>query len=550
MPHFARQREIVEVLTRNGLDLLVAASGLAAKHPRSTLLKALAQRQVHDEGITQPAIVRRTLEELGPTFVKMGQVLGTRRDLVTPEFADELAKLQDRMIPVPVEKIRAVVEAELGAPVEEVFASFSAQALGSASLGQVHAATLRDGRPVVVKVLRPGIETVVESDLAILGDVAARLSRVWDSARDLNLTGFVEEFGRQLHGEMDYRSEGRNAEQIAENFARRRGLHVPTIHWEYTTQRVLTMEHITGLKVSDIAGLDAARIDRRALGRRASRIILDMVLVDGFFHADPHPGNMFIEPDGTIGLIDFGMVGTLNAQVQAQLLAMVVSFASRDSTRLSDALLAFAPPRGNVDRIRLNREIDRLVRAYVDKPLAEVDMVEIVDGLLDITRTHHLRPPTEITLIGRMLALLDAIGRTLDPKYSMVEVLKPYIDTLMRRRLRPDQLLEQWAALLTETAELGAHAPRRLLRILARYDQEGVKVAVDAETLEPYMRRFEQLGDRLVVGFVLGSAISAVGNLGATDDKLLVRVRAPLLLAGSGVVAMLTRYLMRTGRRR
>lgn len=550
MPHFARQREIVEVLTRNGLDLLVAASGLAAKHPRSTLLKALAQRQVHDEGITQPAIVRRTLEELGPTFVKMGQVLGTRRDLVTPEFADELAKLQDRMIPVPVEKIRAVVEAELGAPVEEVFASFSSQALGSASLGQVHAATLRDGRPVVVKVLRPGIETVVESDLAILGDVAARLSRVWDSARDLNLTGFVEEFGRQLHGEMDYRSEGRNAEQIAENFARRRGLHVPTIHWEYTTQRVLTMEHITGLKVSDIAGLDAARIDRRALGRRASRIILDMVLVDGFFHADPHPGNMFIEPDGTIGLIDFGMVGTLNAQVQAQLLAMVVSFASRDSTRLSDALLAFAPPRGNVDRIRLNREIDRLVRAYVDKPLAEVDMVEIVDGLLDITRTHHLRPPTEITLIGRMLALLDAIGRTLDPKYSMVEVLKPYIDTLMRRRLRPDQLLEQWAALLTETAELGAHAPRRLLRILARYDQEGVKVAVDAETLEPYMRRFEQLGDRLVVGFVLGSAISAVGNLGATDDKLLVRVRAPLLLAGSGVVAMLTRYLMRTGRRR
>lgn len=550
MPHFARQREIVEVLTRNGLDLLVAASGLAAKHPRSTLLKALAQRQVHDEGITQPAIVRRTLEELGPTFVKMGQVLGTRRDLVTPEFADELAKLQDRMIPVPVEKIRAVVEAELGAPVEEVFASFSSQALGSASLGQVHAATLRDGRPVVVKVLRPGIEAVVESDLAILGDVAARLSRVWDSARDLNLTGFVEEFGRQLHGEMDYRSEGRNAEQIAENFARRRGLHVPTIHWEYTTQRVLTMEHITGLKVSDIAGLDAARIDRRALGRRASRIILDMVLVDGFFHADPHPGNMFIEPDGTIGLIDFGMVGTLNAQVQAQLLAMVVSFASRDSTRLSDALLAFAPPRGNVDRIRLNREIDRLVRAYVDKPLAEVDMVEIVDGLLDITRTHHLRPPTEITLIGRMLALLDAIGRTLDPKYSMVEVLKPYIDTLMRRRLRPDQLLEQWAALLTETAELGAHAPRRLLRILARYDQEGVKVAVDAETLEPYMRRFEQLGDRLVVGFVLGSAISAVGNLGATDDKLLVRVRAPLLLAGSGVVAMLTRYLMRTGRRR
>ncbi len=550
MPHFARQREIVEVLTRNGLDLLVAASGLAAKHPRSTLLKALAQRQVHDEGITQPAIVRRTLEELGPTFVKMGQVLGTRRDLVTPEFADELAKLQDRMIPVPVENIRAVVEAELGAPVEEVFASFSSQALGSASLGQVHAATLRDGRPVVVKVLRPGIEAVVESDLAILGDVAARLSRVWDSARDLNLTGFVEEFGRQLHGEMDYRSEGRNAEQIAENFARRRGLHVPTIHWEYTTQRVLTMEHITGLKVSDIAGLDAARIDRRALGRRASRIILDMVLVDGFFHADPHPGNMFIEPDGTLGLIDFGMVGTLNAQVQAQLLAMVVSFASRDSTRLSDALLAFAPPRGNVDRIRLNREIDRLVRAYVDKPLAEVDMVEIVDGLLDITRTHHLRPPTEITLIGRMLALLDAIGRTLDPKYSMVEVLKPYIDTLMRRRLRPDQLLEQWAALLTETAELGAHAPRRLLRILARYDQEGVKVAVDAETLEPYMRRFEQLGDRLVVGFVLGSAISAVGNLGATDDKLLVRVRAPLLLAGSGVVALLTRYLMRTGRRR
>jgi len=549
VPRFARQREIVEVLTRNGLELLVAAAGLPEERPRTVLLRLVA-RQVHDRGLSRPEIVRQTLEELGPTFVKMGQVLATRRALVPPAFADELAKLQDQMNRVPLDRVRAVIEAELGEPVESVFASFDDEPVGSASLGQVHNATLRDGRPVVVKVLRPGIEAVVESDLAILRDVAANVGRVWDAARDYNLSGFVDEFDRQLHVEMDYRAEGRNAERIARNFVGRRGLHVPAIHWEHTTARVLTMDRIVGIKVSDIAALDAAGIDRRALGRRASRIILDMVLVDGFFHADPHPGNLFIEPDGTIGLVDFGMVGTLSAPVQAQLVAMVVAFASRDAVQLSDALLAFAPPRGNVDRIRLNREVDRLVRAYTEKPLAEVDMVEIVAGLLDIARGYHLRPPTEISLIGRMLALLDGIGRALDPAYSMVAVLKPYVETMMRRRFQPDAVWAGLVSLLSETVDLGAHAPRRLLRILTRYEQEGVKVAVDAETIEPYMRRVELLGDRVLAGFLLGSAINAVGNLGSTDNRFLVKLRVPLLIAGTGMVTALSTYLLRTSHHR
>lgn len=547
--HFARQREIAEILTRNGLDLLATASGLNGKK-RSALLTALAHRQVHDEGLTRPAIVRRTLEQLGPTFVKMGQVLATRRDMIPADLADELSKLQDQMVAVPFDLVRPVVETELKAPIETVFASFEEYPVGSASLGQVHMATLHDGEKVAVKILRPGVEQTVEADLDILSSVAANVSRVWDTARDIDLLGFVEEFRRQLRVEMDYQQEGRHAERIAANFADRRGLHVPAIHWQFTTKRVLTMERISGIKVSDIAALDAAGIDRKQLGRRASRIILDMVFVDGFFHADPHPGNLVIEPDGTIGLLDYGMVGTLTPEVQSQLLAIVVAFASGNDARLSDAVLAFAPPKGTVDRIRLNREVDHLVRAYVDKPLAEVNMVEIVDGLLDIVRTYHLRPPTEMTLIARMLALLDAIGRMLDPDYNMMSVLKPYLDSMMRKRFRPEAMWDEMVSLVTESFDLGAHAPRRLLRIMARYEQEGVKVALDAETLDPYMRRFEQLGDRLLAGFLLGSAIRAVGSLGATDNQLLSRLRAPLLAAGTGIVGVLAAYLVRTGRHR
>lgn len=542
----ARSREIAEILRRNGLDMVVAASGLASRKGASPLLKLLASKQVIDEGLTQPAIIRRTLEELGPTFIKMGQLLSTRQDLISPELVVELRRLQNRTIPVPVADIRQVIVEELGHPIEELFATFNDKPMASASLGQTHTATLHDGSEVVVKVQRPDIDAVIEADLAIARRMASQLSRVWDVAAQINIEGFVDEFDRQLHQEMDYLREGRNAERIAANFARRSGLRVPTIHWTHTTKRVLTMERLYGLRVDNNAALDEAGIDRRALGRRASRIILDMVMVDGFFHADPHPGNLLIQPNGDVGLVDFGMVGRLNERVRRQLTAIIVAFAAKDSAKLAESTLVFAPPRGQVDRIRLVREVEQLMDLYVDVPLAQVNAGQLVNKLFELMRANHLQPPTEVSLVGRMLALLDGFGRSLDPDYNMMDVLRPYVERLLRKRLRPERITEEIASFLTEGADLGLHAPARLARILQHYEFEGVRVAIDAETVEPYMRRIEALGDRLVAGFLLGSAVAAVGNLGATDKRFLARLRAPLLAIGVSGAGMLAGYLLKS----
>lgn len=546
--HLARYRRIAEVLARHGFGAVLAQLGLA---DRFNIPRRLLRRGVEESDRVPPAVrLRLALEELGPTFIKLGQIASTRPEILPPAVLAELNNLQDKVPPDPWEAILPLIEAELGRPLAEVFAAFDPTPIASASLAQVYPALLPDGTHVVVKVQRPGVERLIDTDLHILSDIAHLVRERLPGFVPFDPVEMAEEFANALREELDYRREGRNADRFRENFEAEEYVYVPRVYWQYTTRRLMVQERLRGIKIDDLAALDAAGLDRHRIAMHASRLIIREVLEDGFFHADPHPGNLFIEPDGTIGLVDFGMVGTLSAPVQAQLVAMVVAFASRDAVQLSEALLAFAPPRGNVDRIRLNREVDRLVRAYTEKPLAEVDMVEIIDGLLDIARGYHLRPPTEISLIGRMLALLDGIGRALDPGYSMVAVLKPYVETMMRRRFQPDAVWAGLVSLLSETVDLGAHAPRRLLRILTRYEQEGVKVAVDAETIEPYMRRVELLGDRVLAGFLLGSAINAVGNLGSTDNRFLVKLRVPLLIAGTGMVTALSTYLLRTSHHR
>ena len=269
-------------------------------------------RAARPEPYTTPEHLRLALEELGPTFIKLGQLLSTRSDIVPAAYLRELSKLQDSAPPVPAATINELVEEELGALPDQVFASFNTQPLASASIGQAHLATLHDGTEVVVKVRRPQINEVIETDLAILQNLANRVSRRWEAAENYNLPGLVSDFAVSLRRELDYLSEGKNAERFAANFAADPDVHIPRVFWATTTARVLTLERITGTKVDNLAGLDRAGVDRSALATKAAGVAVRMVFEHGFFHADPHPGNLFIEPDGRIGLIDFGMVGEVD----------------------------------------------------------------------------------------------------------------------------------------------------------------------------------------------------------------------------------------------
>jgi len=549
--HLQRQREIVEILTRNGFGILVAASGLDKAWPSRRIVHALTPEEYRmDAALASPTIVRRTLEELGPTFIKLGQILSTRPDLVPPAFSAELAHLRTRVPAESFAGVRATVEAELGAPLEELYSRFGDTPIGSASIGQTHVAALPDGREVVVKVMRTGVEDALRTDIHIMRAIAAQVQRRWVVARDLDLLGFVDEFDRQIAGELDYTREGRNAERIAANFAKRPGLRVPAIYWETSTDRVLTMERLTGIPIDDVAALDAAGIDRVALGRRAATFILDMVLVDGFFHGDPHPGNLLVGASGTIELLDYGMVGTLSEAHRRQLVQLVASFAARDAERMAEAVLDLAPPLGRVDRPALSLALGRLIDAYADRPLAEIPVVTVFNELFEILRKQRLKPPPELSMVVKMLTMVDGLGRVLDPSFDMMGLLRPYGLKLIRQRLEPDAVLRSLFSVASEASTLGADMPEQLRRLLRRYEQEGVHLGIDDRSLAPALARLDALGDRLVAGMLLAALINAVGALGATDNRWLSRARGPLLVAGAAATAALTGFLADSLRRR
>lgn len=335
-----RYREIAEVFSVHGFGFVVSALGLSGRFPFHRI-----PRHASGQAYSRPEHVRMALEELGPTFVKMGQILSTRPDLLPPPYVRELSRLQDQVGPIPAADVMAVLTEELGST--SVFDGFERKPLASASIGQAHAATL-DGVEVVVKVRRPGVVETVNQDLDILENLAQQATRRWDFARDHDVLGLVREFSETLHHELDYLREGRNAEQFARNFADDPAVHIPVVHWETTSSRVLTLERIRGIKIHDVEAISAAGIDRSELAERATGVLCRMVFEHGVFHADPHPGNFFVEEDGTLGIIDFGMVGTIDDELKETLGDILVAIVRGDPSRATSALLRLnRSPRGS-----------------------------------------------------------------------------------------------------------------------------------------------------------------------------------------------------------
>ena len=542
--HLDRQAEIVRILSRNGFHLLVARSGLAQRLPMPGLLDALLPDALHvDQAFNSPEIIRRTLQELGPTFIKLGQILSTRPDLVHPELATQLARLQDQDPPMPIEQTRRLIARELGVPIEEAFASFDDEVVGSGSLAQAHGAVLPDGSRVVVKIQREGIVPTINADLEILGNVVRELARRSPSVTEFGVPRFVEEFSLQLRRELDFKAEGRNAERIGLNFAESPGLRVPRIDWSRTTTRMLTEERLSGAKITDVDTLDTLGVDRSALADRATTVILDMVLRDGFFHADPHPGNMLVEPGGVIGLLDYGMVGSLTDSLRNQLIDVVLALSMQQSDRLAAMLMRLAPPRGHVDRARFTEALARIIERYTGLTLKDLPAGELITEVMDLMRHYHLQVPAAVAMVSKMLVMCEGTGRVLDPDFRITSALKPYSLQLLARRLQPSSVARRLTTFSLDALELGLPLPERLSHILDRYEQEGISVSIDPVQLEPYVRRVENMSERVVAGMLLASLITAIGSLGATDRKWLARARGPLLVLGSVAAAGLGSFI-------
>lgn len=541
-----RYQEISEVLARHGLGFLVGITGLERWVP---FHQGLMGHDRRPEPYTNPDHLRLALEELGPTFIKLGQLLSTRPDLLPPRYQTELAKLQDGAPPVPGAIVRQLIRDELGFEPDEVFAEFTLEPLASASIGQAHAATLHDGTPVVVKVRRPDVIPTIEADLDILQNLAVQISHRWEAAADYNLPGIAAEFAQTLRAELDYLQEGRNADRFAENFASDPGVHIPRVFWETTTSRVLTLERIVGLKVNDLTGLDRAGIDRAALAARSAGMAVKMVFEDGFFHADPHPGNLFIESGGSVGLIDFGMVGEVNDKLRGQLGVLLTALVRSDPGRVGSALLDLSVTRQPVDRSRMRADVTRFIALYEGRPLNQIEIGPLVTHAVALMRTYHLQMPQELAKLLKMMIMAEGIGIELDPGFNLGDVLAPYVKKLMFSRFAPKELATRIAAAGADAAELAADLPELLRRVVDTLDTGGMEVHLRAAELEPLVGRLERIGNRLVAGMIAAALIGGVGSLTTGDKERWGSWEKPFMRAGLGAGTALGAYLVWTSRR-
>ena len=539
--HLERLAQVAEILSRHGLGSLAAATGV----DRWRVVQAMGSKPQ----ISNPHRIRLALEELGPVFIKLGQMLSTRPDLMPTGYITELSKLQDGAPPVAADAVRSVIQQELGAPPEELFAAFDDAPLASASIGQAHVATLFDGTDVVVKIRRPGVVAQINEDLEILQNLATYASHNWPAAVDYNVSGIAADFAATLRAELDYLQEGRNAERFAVNFDAVPGIHIPRIYWDRTTSRVLTLERIRGIKVDDIQGLADAGIDRHELADRAARAAAKMVFDDGFFHADPHPGNLFVETTGTIGLIDFGMVGEISDPLRERLAKLLQAFTANSPGRISSALLELSTAPPTTDRSALHQDTAIFIQLYQGKKLGQLEIAPLVVQLLAILRNHHLQLPREMALLAKMLLMTEGMGARLDPDFSLGKVLKPYATRLAMERFEPRNLARALSRLGLTVAELGSDLPEKLESLVGHMDN-GVEVHLRASELEPLVVRAERIGNRLVAGMVAAAFIRGIGDVATADSEKLTTWGKPLVAGAVGAVGALTTYLAWTGRRR
>jgi ubiquinone biosynthesis protein len=502
----SRAWEIASAATRYGGGELIARIGLhRALRKRGAAPLPAAQGEA-SSGTTPAERFRCALQELGPTFVKLGQVMATRVDLFPPDWIAQLEQLQNHVPGEPWTVIRAQLCEDLGAPPEEVFAEIDPEPLAAASIAQVHRARLHDGRAVVVKVRRPGIRTVVEADLRLLKRIARAAESHLPELRRFRLPAVVDQLRASLTRELDLAAECRHAERIAARFAGDPTLVIPAVHWAHTGERVNVQDLVEGIPIADLPALEAAGIDRRELARRGAQAVLCMMLRDGFFHADPHPGNVFALPGNRLALVDFGMVGRLSRQRRAEVVALLWGLVGRDAEAVVQILLEWTDD-GAVDEGRLAQDVDAFVDRYHGVVLGQLNLAQMLLDVVRLLQAHELALPADLALVVKVCVTLEGLGRLLDDQFDMAAQARPFLRRQVRERFSPASLLRHGSHALVELAEVLAGLPHDLRRAVGAARRGRLKLQVASEELRHFATQLDHSANRLTMGIVVAALV-------------------------------------------
>lgn len=478
-----RWREILAVLSKYGLAGWASRLGLTFG---SSFLRNRQGKTLIDAGHEER--IRLAIEELGPAFIKLGQVLSTRPDQVGFALANELSKLQQDTPADSPDEIIALVEKELDRPLADCFATFDHQPVASASIGQVHRATLTDGTPVAVKVQHVGVEQQISVDLEILSGLA-QLAEHIPEMQPYRLSATVHELQRMMRRELDFGRELRNQEQFARQFAGDPRIRVPRVYPDLSSSRVLTMEWLSGRKLAVIVDEQNDEDQLQHYARRGADIYLKMIFEHGFYHADPHPGNLVLMPDGAVGLLDFGMVGRLDESLREQVEDLLVALASRDSPRLTTVVMRLGSTPLGLDDVALSTDLTAFVEQYAYQPLDQFDLSGAFTEFIEIVRRYEIVLPSSVAVLIKTLLMLEGMARMMEPEFSLMEVVHPYHSNIIRRRISPRRQARKIRNMLGELEQLIEVAPRRIREILEQVQRGKFDVHLDHRGLEPSVNR-------------------------------------------------------------
>ncbi len=504
------------------------------------------------ERLSQSQRLRMAMEELGPTFIKLGQLLSTRPDVLDQDFIEEFSKLQDEVPAVTLDQIKTQIQRELGYPADELFAEFSEQPIAAASIAQVHRGKLRSGEEVVFKVRRPGITRVVETDIDVLMGLAYLIEQHVPTVALYDPVGLVKEFRRSIMREMNFTREGHTVERFASNFADSTTVYIPKIFWDYSGEIVLTMEYVPGIKISQLEKLRAQGYDLKEIAKRGADAFLKQVLDYGLFHADPHPGNIFVLPDQVICMIDFGMVGRLGQDLKEQLLDLLQALLERDVDRIISQLLYSGELTDTADLKNLRRDLHDFIEDYYDLVLQDIKIGRLFSEFIEILTHHRIHFPPDYMMLAKALVVMEGVGRQLDPNFNMISHMRPYVKRLIVERFSPKNISAQASRIAVAYTSLAKNLPHDIKEFINRLNRNQFKIDLEHRGLEKLVTDLDRSSNRVSFSLVIGSLIVG-SSLVMQIDKGPMVFGFPLLgLLGYSIAGLLGLWLavgiLRSGR--